>query len=41
MKKLKKIITAVYFQIGVNIIGLPEIVKHDIVKAYKVESKYF
>jgi len=27
---MKKIITSIYFQIGVNIIGLPEIIKHDL-----------
>jgi len=27
---MKKLILAVYFQCGVNVIGLPEIVKHDL-----------
>lgn len=30
---VKKLITVVYFQIGVNVIGLPEIVAHNIAKA--------
>ena len=36
---MKKLILSVYFQIGVNVIGLPEIIKHDltntIVRTYK------
>lgn len=36
---MKKLILSVYFQIGVNVIGLPEIIKHDlsgtIVNTYK------
>lgn len=27
---MKKLITMIYFQIGVNVIGLPEIFKHDL-----------
>jgi len=28
MKKVKKAIAVVYFQVGVNVVGIPEIVKH-------------
>lgn len=38
---LKKIITIIYFQIGVNIIGIPEILKHDISKTFISKSQYF
>lgn len=31
---MKSLITAVSFQIGVNIIGLPEIIKHDLKKIF-------
>lgn len=41
MKKVKKIITVVYFQIGVNIIGIPEIIKHDISKVFVSKSNFF
>ena len=27
-RKLKKAIAVIYFQIGVNVIGIPEIIKH-------------
>jgi hypothetical protein len=37
---MKSLIVAVYFQIGVNVIGLPEIIKHDISKCYVSNSKY-
>jgi hypothetical protein len=40
MKKIKKIITVVSFQIGVNIIGLPIFENHDITKAYIYKSKF-
>lgn len=38
---MKKLITIIYFQIGVNIIGLPEIISHDITKAFNSTSKFF
>ncbi len=38
---MKKLITIIYFQVGVNVIGLPEIIKHDISKAFISTSKYF
>ena len=28
MRKIRKLITVIYFQIGVNVIGIPEIIKH-------------
>lgn len=28
MKKLKKSLLVIYFQIGVNVIGIPEIINH-------------
>ena len=31
-KTMRKLITIVFFQIGVNVIGIPEIFKHDISK---------
>ena len=30
MSRIKKLIVSVYFQIGVNVIGLPEIYSHKI-----------
>ena len=41
MKKIKKIIVIVSFQIGVNIIGLPIFIEHDIYKAYISKSKFW
>lgn len=38
---MKKLITMIYFQIGVNIIGLPEIFKHDISKTFVSTSKFY
>lgn len=40
---MKKLITMIYFQIGVNIIGIPEIHKHDISTFWykKQTSKFF
>ena len=38
---MKKIITIIYFQVGVNVIGLPDIISHDIAKAFISKSKYF
>jgi hypothetical protein len=35
-----KLITMLYFQIGVNVIGLPELIKHDISKAFTSKSKF-
>lgn len=37
---MKSLITAVYFQIGVNIIGIPEIIKHDLKKYFISKSLY-
>ena len=37
---MKKLILAVYFQVGVNVIGLPEIVKHDLTKTLISKSKF-
>jgi hypothetical protein len=37
---MKKIITIVSFQIGVNIIGLPIFWDHDISKAFTSKSNY-
>lgn len=31
---MKKLIISVFFQIGVNVIGIPEIVKHDLSKTF-------
>jgi hypothetical protein len=33
MKKLKKYISVIAFQIGVNVIGLPDFVEHFIVRS--------
>lgn len=41
MKKIKKLITIVSFQIGVNIIGLPIFHYHDITKSYVSKSNFF
>lgn len=40
MKRLKKIITIIEFQIGVNVIGLPEIFTHDL-KGYFINKSIF
>ena len=40
MKKLKKLILQVYFQIGVNVIGIPEIIMHDLSKTIIYKSKF-
>lgn len=37
---MKKLITAVWFQVGVNIIGIPEIIKHDLSKTIVSISKF-
>lgn len=37
---MRKLITAIYFQIGVNIIGIPEIVKHDLTKTFIYKSNF-
>lgn len=37
---MKALIVAVYFQIGVNVIGLPDIIKHDISSCYIGKSKF-
>lgn len=39
MKKLKKLIASVTFQIGVNIIGLPIFITHDLSKTIISTSK--
>lgn len=39
-RRIKKIITSVCFQIGVNVIGLPEIITHDLSKAFIYKSKF-
>lgn len=41
IRDMKKLITIIYFQIGVNVIGLPDIFKHDISKTFISNSKYF
>lgn len=43
MEKLKKTIAFIYFQIGVNVIGIPEIHKHDISTFWykKASSNFF
>lgn len=38
---MKKLITIIYFQIGVNVIGLPEIFKHDLTKSFVSQSLFF
>ena len=38
---MKKLITMIYFQIGVNVIGLPEIIKHDLTKSFVSQSKFY
>jgi hypothetical protein len=40
MKKLKKLIVSVSFQIGVNIIGLPVFETHDLSKTILSTSKF-
>lgn len=40
MKKIKNLIISVSFQVGVNVIGLPEIVTHDLKKTIINKSKY-
>jgi hypothetical protein len=40
MKKIKKLIVSVSFQIGVNIIGLPVTIKHDLSKSIVTSSKF-
>jgi hypothetical protein len=40
MKKLKKLIVSVSFQIGVNVIGLPEIITHDLKSTIISKSKF-
>jgi hypothetical protein len=40
MKKIKKLIISVSFQIGVNVIGLPEIITHDLTKTIINKSKF-
>jgi hypothetical protein len=41
MKKLKKLIVSISFQIGVNIIGLPIYETHDLSKTIISKSKFF
>jgi len=40
MKKLKKLIVSVTFQIGVNIIGLPIFITHDLSRYFISTSKF-
>lgn len=37
---MKKLITIIYFQIGVNVIGLPDIFSHDLSYTIISKSKY-
>lgn len=37
---MKKLITIIYFQIGVNVIGLPDIFSHDLSYTIINKSKY-
>lgn len=37
---MKKIILSIYFQIGVNIIGIPEFIKHDFAKSLVLKSTF-
>jgi len=37
---MKKLIISVFFQIGVNVIGIPEIVKHDLLKMIISNSNF-
>lgn len=37
---MKKLILSVMFQIGVNVIGLPEIITHDLRKTIISKSKF-
>jgi hypothetical protein len=39
--KIKKLITVVFFQIGVNVIGIPEIISHNLNSAIISKSKFF
>lgn len=34
---MKKLITIIYFQIGVNVIGLPDIFSHEVKKLMRTE----
>ena len=40
MKRYKKIALTIYFQIGVNIIGLPDIISQKVELSVPVNSKY-
>ena len=37
---MKKLIISVFFQIGVNVIGIPEIVMHDLSKTVVSRSNF-
>lgn len=37
---MKKLIISVFFQIGVNVIGIPKIVMHDLSKTIVSNSKF-
>lgn len=37
---MKKLITSVYFYIGVNVIGIPELIEHDLLKTVTNKSVY-
>ena len=39
-RKIKQLITSITFQIGVNIIGLPIFVTHDLSKSFISISKF-
>jgi hypothetical protein len=38
---MKKLIIIIYFQIGVTILGFPDIINHDISKSIISKSKYY
>lgn len=37
---MRKLILKVYFWVGVNVIGLPEVIEHDLIKTLIHKSKY-
>jgi hypothetical protein len=39
--KIKKLITVVFFQIGVNVVGIPEIISHNIKSTIISKSIFF
>jgi hypothetical protein len=38
---MKKLITMIYFQIGVNVIGMPDIISHNLASTFISKSKFF